>query len=336
MQDVRRYVAPLFFTLAVLVLTTRLAAGSLALPIVSLEHIKILTFVLLLNFLHLLVVFVVVSMVRARDFQNSKTKQLNVRALWSSMAVNPVTCSLAAVGLFVGVTACGNLVEIYRTRQGVWHDAALWELEQGLFSFLLTSPLNVPALWDRVYFMVWSGLFLSSSILFVTGQKRRFFLLVTALVWSFVLTRVIAIYFPSQGPAFFRPELFNLSGTTSGDVQRVLALYMAGQVPQNGMLPGTMAMPSLHVGMPFLATYLLARAFPRTLWLTVPWFMLNWASTVFLGWHYAVDGVGGIAVALMALGIACIQHRAWDMLLGGEPRQNVQQPRIEVPSEGTS
>jgi membrane-associated phospholipid phosphatase len=231
------------------------------------------------------------------------------------------------VGLFVGITACGNLVEVYRTRAGVWHDAALWNLERDLFGVLLASRFNVPAFWDTVYFMVWSGLFLGSSLLFVTGQKRAFFLLTTSLVWSYVLTRVFAIYFPTQGPVFFRPDLFNLSGTISADTQRALALYMAGEIPQNGLLPGTMAMPSLHVGMPFLLTCLLATRLPGTLWLTVPWFLLNWASTVFLGWHYAIDGLGGIAVALVALGLAWVQQRAWDSIFGSQREDAIRNDR---------
>jgi membrane-associated phospholipid phosphatase len=259
-------------------------------------------------------------MVRAKHFQNPATRQLNVRALWASLTINPVACCLGVVGLFIGVTACGNLVEIYRTRAGIWHDAALWQVEKDLFAVLLASPLNVPTFWDTVYFFVWSGLFLGSSLLFVTGHKSRFFLLVTALVWAYVLTRVTAIYYPTQGPVFFVPEMFNLAGTISAETQRALALYMAGQIPQNGLLPGTMGMPSLHVGMPFLVTCLLARELPRTLWLTVPWFVLNWASTVFLGWHYAVDGLGGIAIALIALGLAWIQQRAWDSVAAGSER----------------
>jgi hypothetical protein len=303
--------------LAVIVIASRWAAGDLALPVGSPDQFAVLGFVLLLSLVHFVFVAVLVSMVRARYFQHPRTRQVDTRALWSSLTVNPVFFCLGTMGLFVGVTACGNLVEIYRTRAGTWHDAALWGLEHELFAVLLASPLNVPAFWDTVYFMVWSGLFLGSSLLFVTGQKSRFFLLVTALVWSYLLTRVTAIYFPTQGPVFFMPEMFNLSGTVSADTQRALALYMAGQIPQNGLLPGTMAMPSLHVGMPFLMTFLLARGLPHTLWLTIPWFLLNWASTVFLGWHYAVDGVGGIAIALVALGLAWIQQRVWDSTFGG-------------------
>ena len=316
MHDIRRHLAPLALMVGVLELTLRATAGHLARPRASLGQFQILAFVVLLSLLHFVVVAVLVSIVRARHFQNPKTRQVDVRALWASMNVNPVVYCLGVVSLFVGVTACANLVEIYRTRSVVWYDAALWNLEEEIFRVLLSSPLNSPAHWDTVYFLVWSGLFLGSSLLFVTHQKGRFFMLTTSLVWSYVLTRTTAIYFPTQGPAFFVPEMFNLAGTITADTQRALALYMHGDIVQNGLLPGTMAMPSLHVGMPFLLMCLLARALPGTLWVTIPWFVLNWASTVFLGWHYVVDGVGGIAVAVVALGLAWVQQRAWDSILG--------------------
>jgi hypothetical protein len=336
MQDIRRHLAPLALMLAVLVIASRWAAGDRALPVVSLELAGILGFVVVLNLLHFVVVAVLASMVRARRFQNPRTRQVDVRAVWASLTINPVASSLGVVGLIVGITACANLVEIYRTRSAVWHDATLWNLERELFAVLLASPLNVPAFWDRVYFMVWSGLFLGASTLFVTGQKSRFFLLTTTLVWAFVLTRVTAIYFPTQGPVFFKPEVFDLSGTISAETQRALSLYMAGEIRQNGLLPGTMAMPSLHVAMPFLVMCLLAPSIPHTLWVTAPWFLLNWASTVFLGWHYAVDGVGGVAVALIALGLAWIQQRAWDSLLGGKAHKALQPTTIETRADGLS
>src|SRR5690606_27982935 len=72
---------------------------------------------------------------------------------------------------------------------------------------------------------------------------------------------------------------------------------------QNGLLPGTQGMPSLHVGLAWIAMVTLAREWRWTLWPTVPWFCLNWASTVFLGWHYALDGVGGIAVMAASMAV---------------------------------
>jgi membrane-associated phospholipid phosphatase len=76
---------------------------------------------------------------------------------------------------------------------------------------------------------------------------------------------------------------------------------MNGEVPQNGFIPGTMGMPSLHIGITIIAAYYLARHVNWTLWLSVIWVCLIWLSTVLLGWHYILDGVGGILVATVAV-----------------------------------
>ena len=40
------------------------------------------------------------------------------------------------------------------------------------------------------------------------------------------------------------------------------------------------------------------------LWVSMPWICLIWLSTIMLGWHYALDGVGGIVVVLVAVLVA--------------------------------
>jgi len=62
-----------------------------------------------------------------------------------------------------------------------------------------------------------------------------------------------------------------------------------------------MGMPSLHIGITVMAAWYLAKHVKWTLWLSVPWIILTWLSTVMLGWHYALDGVGGIVVALVSV-----------------------------------
>jgi membrane-associated phospholipid phosphatase len=76
---------------------------------------------------------------------------------------------------------------------------------------------------------------------------------------------------------------------------------MQGGVPQNGFIPGTMGMPSLHVGITVMAAWFLARNVRGSLWFSVPWICLIWLSTIMLGWHYALDGIGGIVVAVIAV-----------------------------------
>jgi membrane-associated phospholipid phosphatase len=36
-------------------------------------------------------------------------------------------------------------------------------------------------------------------------------------------------------------------------------------------------------------------------WLLLIWVFLTWIATLILGWHYAIDGIGGIAVAVTSV-----------------------------------
>ena len=125
-----------------------------------------------------------------------------------------------------------------------------------------------------------------------------------ATILCYFLTRWIALQYPTAGPAFHQPEIFDLSGTVSGAAQKWLVIYMQGGLPQNGFIPGTMGMPSIHIGVTVMAAWFLARNVRWTLRLSISWICLIWLSTVMLGWHYALDGVGGIVIVLVAALVA--------------------------------
>ena len=81
-----------------------------------------------------------------------------------------------------------------------------------------------------------------------------------------------------------------------------LADPQAAEVGQN-----IAAFASLHCSLLFtaaLAAHLLGlnRLLRIALWVL---FVVSAVSTVHLGWHYVIDDVAGIAIALIALGIAC-------------------------------
>ena len=84
----------------------------------------------------------------------------------------------------------------------------------------------------------------------------------------------------------------------------MLLLYMNGEFTQNGFIPGTMGMPSLHIGLAAMATWVLACHTRWTLWFTAPWLCLIWLSTIMLGWHYILDGLGGVALAAVSMTFA--------------------------------
>lgn len=296
----------------VLALAAHLAAGPLSLGMLGARRLVLVTFFPLLFAISTLLVVVVASLVRMRRFVDPSTRRLDVPALLRSVWVNPLPGAAMALATGYGITGCGNLVEIYRARTTVFHDAALWRIEGALFERLLASPLNVPMLWDRIYFSFWAFLFTAMAYLYWEGQRDAVVRFMLAAVLSFYLMRVIVLFVPTAGPVFFHPEFFRLDGTLSAGAQAVLRLYMRGAVPQNGILPGTTAMPSLHVGLLALGIGLLGREHPATLRWALPWLCATWAATVFLGWHYVLDGAGGIALAgaalMLAIGLLRVGH----------------------------
>lgn len=84
------------------------------------------------------------------------------------------------------------------------------------------------------------------------------------------------------------------------------------------------AFPSLHAAFPFLGFLAMLRVYPRAAWIAFAWCVLVWFSVVFLGEHYVVDVIAGVALAAGAW---------WMMIKLAVPRIGVLQDRalIEVP-----
>jgi hypothetical protein len=249
-------------------------------------------------------------------FIDHKNGQVNIRELWEAtlFKLNPLSGIVVSSLMGLGIIGCANLAEIYRKITVVWYDSVLWTIEKPLFINLIGSRVDVPDMWDHVYFSLWLFVFISLAIVYRVCPFQRFVEVAMAVVIAFYLTRYLNLLFPTAGPAFYNGELFNLAGTYCAKNQQLLRLYMDGQVAQNGLMPGTMAMPSLHVGLMAIAVWRLAHIWRRTLWVTIPWFLLVWMSTVMLGWHYVLDGIGGIIVIAMAMIIARIIIIVWDFL----------------------
>lgn len=62
---------------------------------------------------------------------------------------------------------------------------------------------------------------------------------------------------------------------------------------------GISAMPSMHVAMTVWLAMTIRSWFPRLQWVGWTYMALIWLSSVHLGWHYASDGLVGIAGALL-------------------------------------
>lgn len=243
---------------------------------------------------------------RAQQFIDKDTNHLNLKALWGALGyrAEPVFGALITTLMGVGIVSSAHFNEIYRLKTHQWFDSYLWALEKPFFEHLQTLGMSTHYIWDFLYFLVWPYFFVCMAVLYRLGNRRHFALMGIAVITAFYLTRAINFALPTAGPAFFAPEFFEHSSSRSFEVQSLLRLYMAGKLEQNGLIPGTMALPSLHVSLMFLSVVFLQQKTHYSLVFTVPAMFLVWVATVALGWHYILDGITGIAVGAAAIAIA--------------------------------
>lgn len=191
-----------------------------------------------------------------------------------------------------------------------WRDPLLWEIEGALLQRIAGISIDT-ASWDRLYHSAWGIELIAAFALVVIGRGSRIVLrYCVTMILLFYLGRLLGVLNPVMGPGFFRPDVFAyLEGSVTAEAMRVVAQVMASR-PEDALhsggilLGGVSAMPSLHVAMVAVTAYWLSRAARWTLFFTVPWVLLVWTSTVVLGWHYVVDGAGGLALAAVSVVLA--------------------------------
>jgi len=96
---------------------------------------------------------------------------------------------------------------------------------------------------------------------------------------------------------YLKPEAFAFLAETLGfpNGTEVTSYVFYGVNPN-----AVAAFPSLHAGYPFLSFLVLRREFGRIAWLALLYTVAVWWSIVFLGDHYVVDIIGGVAYAWAA------------------------------------
>jgi membrane-associated phospholipid phosphatase len=100
---------------------------------------------------------------------------------------------------------------------------------------------------------------------------------------------------------YLKPDAFALLAETLGFPNGTeLTSYVFYGVNPNAVA----AFPSLHAGYPFLSFLVLRREFGRIGWLALVYTVGVWWSIVFLGDHYVVDVIGGVAYAWAAYLVA--------------------------------
>ncbi|MCX2725646.1 phosphatase PAP2 family protein [Roseibium salinum] len=154
-----------------------------------------------------------------------------------------------------------------------------------------------------------------ASILWVTfssNHLRRLEYLFASILSFAISGNLLAVTFSSAGPCFFGPLLgldyyaplldhLNEVNERTGTVWALVGQHLLWDYYANskGFISGISAMPSLHTIFAWL--WVFAAWQHRALRIvTIIYAIMIFIGSIVLGWHYAVDGIAGFVLALLA------------------------------------
>ena len=125
-------------------------------------------------------------------------------------------------------------------------------------------------------------------------DRVQFVRFTTALMGMALVAFVFFLLVPTAPPWYAAQQ-----GVIGGFVKIIGTTLPSAVSPYyNNLNPNPVAaFPSLHAAFPFLGFLALRSIYPRGAWIAFAWCLTVWFSVVFLGEHYVVDVIGGVALA---------------------------------------
>jgi membrane-associated phospholipid phosphatase len=125
-------------------------------------------------------------------------------------------------------------------------------------------------------------------------DRTQFLRFTTTLMGMALVCFVIYLLVPTAPPwyAMQKGAIGGFSKLIDGSLPSAVSPYYHSLNPNH-----TAAFPSLHAAFPFLGFLALRGVYPRGAWIAFVWSVLVWVSVVFLGEHYAIDVIAGVAAA---------------------------------------
>ncbi|MDQ3722478.1 MAG: phosphatase PAP2 family protein, partial [Actinomycetota bacterium] len=304
----------------VTVFAALLATAAVGLPLRDPDHVAALYLALVGCGTVLLVGLDVVVRAARRSgrFPPSRAAMRRVRReRWTLRA--GVAAGSALVGFYATYLAYRNLKSVVPLlRPDELFDRQLASLDRDLFGgndpaallhTLLGTGLPTHVLSTAyVAFIVFLPLTIGLALVFCRELQSGLFY-TTAQSINWVLG--IASYFllPSLGPIYFEPGAF--AALPPSEVTHLQSVLLDQRIdfvrdPASATPQSIAAFASLHISMSFtaaLAAHLLglARRLRIALWI---WFAVTVLGTIYLGWHYVLDDLGGVILGAIALALA--------------------------------
>ncbi len=154
----------------------------------------------------------------------------------------------------------------------------------------------------------------------------------TALGLNWVLGTLSYYALPTVGPAFWQPQLFTeLSTTNVTDLQQSLYRARVDVLTDpwaSERIHGVAGFASLHTSVTFTAALFMGRTGQKLMLRIAAWvfFLLTITATVYFGWHYIADVIGGVVIGWLSVSIG-----AWASGNRGRRRRRLTSHTTEDP-----
>ncbi len=256
-----------------------------------------------------LVIDVVVRWLRGRN--GGATLWSTVRTRWTPYRILMIAAGLVAY--FVVYLSYRNLKswDVLLTQR----DAMLQRWDEALFfghtpavllHDLLGEDLAARLLTDLYESFSWLVTIALVSALAFTPTVRQAYVFVVSAMWAWILGVGSYYLIPSLGPFHEVPNAF--TGLTRTSIQATQERYLEQRAhllahPQAGdAFAQISAFASLHCALTCLV-WLMARYYGLRIlsWVAFAFLVGTMIATVYLGWHFAVDDLAGIALAWAAV-----------------------------------
>jgi hypothetical protein len=243
------------------------------------------------------------------------------------LAIRRLAVDIAVVVvLFIGCSYVFTIIKALLFTVGEIEDAALIEFEVAILGVALHRPVaawssNFP--WfvtalDDIYFRLFDHMAVTSLFLVGAGLHRERTRLWSSLALCYLLGGPMYYLIPALGPRFVEAERFAFMEQlplVSNYMQSVLFHNTHAVVQSRSSVVSTYSylacMPSLHMAHEFVLLYY-ARKSKLFFSLSLVFSVLTSIAILVLGWHYAVDILGGLLLAFIAVGVV---HISRDRLL---------------------
>jgi hypothetical protein len=199
-------------------------------------------------------------------------------------------------------------------------DRQLWEVDQAilfghspniLFLDLFSHPLAL-RFFDWTYANVFVASINIASIFFLSETNRRLRINFTnsnTLLW--LVGAWLYVLVPSLGPAYRFPQVWLPLAAMLANTQELQRILMTNyqhvlRGQSVNVLLGIAAFPSLHVAFEVLVT-LWMRGKWRTLFIVIA--VIIFLGSVVTGWHYLIDALAGVLLAVLAYLAVAIPER---------------------------